>query len=103
MDYSYVDLEKNMTFTDDQLHYFRHKLDENSIRCLRLVAEATGPYGLLRTKMPDFKENRRIYDMGFNTLESQGFIRSEGFGNMRPYFITVRGEQLLKLLANEEK
>lgn len=94
-------LEQNLTYPPEILSYLRSKLDEGSLKCFKLVVESTGPYGVLRTKLPDFKENRRLYDLGFTILEAQGFIRAQGIGNMRPYFLTIRGIQLKELLESE--
>lgn len=91
------ELEQSLTYSDDVLLYLRSKLEENDLDCLRLVAQSKGPYGLLRTKIPDFKENRRRYDIGFTKLEAQGLIVVNAMGNLKPYFLTVRGEQLLEL------
>lgn len=98
-----IELEKNLLFSDETLHYFRSKLDEGTLKCFQLVADSPGPYGLLRTKIPDFNKNRRVYDLGFTILEAQGFILAEEFGNMRPYFLTVRGQQLNELLRKEKE
>jgi hypothetical protein len=96
-------LEEKMMFTEETLFYLRGKMNNDTLMCFKLVAEATGPYGLLRTKIEDFKENRRAYDLGFTILESQGFIEPKAIGNMRPYFLTVRGNQLNELLNIEKK
>lgn len=97
------EFEEKLLYTEDVLHYFRNKLDKGTLECFRIVAESTNPYGLLRTKIPDFNQNRRVYDLGFTILEAQGFIRMEEFGNMRPYFLTIRGQQLADLLRAEPR
>lgn len=102
MEFNPEKLEKELVYSDELLHYFRSKIDEGTLKCFRMVAEATGPFGLLRTKIPDFNKNRRVYDIGFVILEAQGFIYTEVFGNTRPYFLTVRGKQLYKLIEQEE-
>jgi hypothetical protein len=100
--YDAVELEEKLTFPEETLHYFRSKLDDKAILCFQMVAESTNsPYGLLRTKIPDFNQNRRAYDLGFTILEAQGFIQAIGIGNMRPYFLTIRGKQLNELLKSE--
>lgn len=103
MDFDPEILEQELLYSDDVLLYFRSKLDEGILKCFHMIAEASGPFGLLRTKIPDFNKNRRQYDMGFTILEAQGFIYAEEFGNTRPYFLTIRGKQLQELLKKEEK
>lgn len=104
MAYNLKELEQSMTYTDEQLHYLRSKLDKGAVECFQMVVEASGdPYGLLRTKIEDFKDRRRMYDLGFTILLAQGFIRAKEMGNMRPYFLTVRGEQLNELLNSEKR
>lgn len=93
-------LEEELIYTDEVLLYLKNKLDEGALHCFKLVADANDtPYGLLRTKLPDFKGNRRKYDLGFTILEAQGFVHSRPIGNMRPYFLSVRGKQLKVLLG----
>lgn len=100
------ELEQKLEYPKDVLMYLKNKLDASTIHCFKLVVEASNDsenfgIGLLRTKIPDFNEKRRTYDLGFTILEAQGFIRTEKIGTFRPSLLTVRGKQLYSLLKEE--
>ncbi|UII57770.1 hypothetical protein LS684_10250 [Cytobacillus spongiae] len=94
--------DNELVYSEELLHFFRKKLDPTAISCLRLVAETKGELGIYKTKMPEFKTKRRSIELAFIILEAQGFVETRPLGNMRPYFLTVRGKQLYKLLSDEE-
>ena len=94
--------EENLRYPNDVLAYLAEKLDEHDIHCLELVSlNTSSPFGFQVTKQPDFKEKRRQYDLGLLRLEAQGFIRQLRIGTMRPYYLTVRGEQLNEHLKQQ--
>ncbi|MCM3402982.1 hypothetical protein [Cytobacillus oceanisediminis] len=94
---------EEIIYSPEVLDFLRNKLDDAAIGCLESVAKTKGELGLLKTKVPEFKTKRRAIETAFAVLEAQGFVETRQLGNMRPYFLTVRGEQLIDLINNEKE
>lgn len=97
----YVDLEE-INYSHDVLLFLRKKLDPFTIDCLRKVKDHHQIGGLNKTKIENYNDHRKRYDAAFLILESQGFIEWQQDGISKPYFLTVRGRQLIQLLVKEK-
>lgn len=98
----YVDIDE-LEYPKSVLVFLRKKLDEFTIDCFRKVTNHHNKGGLHKTKIEDYETNRKKYDNAFLTLEVQGFIEKKQNGTFKPYFLTVRGFQLIHLLQEEKK
>ncbi|MEQ2529210.1 hypothetical protein WMO40_21275 [Bacillaceae bacterium CLA-AA-H227] len=92
------ELEEKYLFNDETLEYLQTKLDDFDIECLKNVKEKSSTRGLRKTDFENYSSKRKLIDSAFIRLESQGLIRIIPDGTFRPYFITVRGEQMLNKL-----
>lgn len=102
----YVDLNE-FKYSDNTIRFLRSKLDDFAISCFRSVAKATREgTGLTKTSITNYTEQRKKYDAAFLLLEGQGFIEVKADGVKKPYFLSVRGYQLVAYLqgtkANRE-
>ncbi|WP_214484488.1 hypothetical protein [Bacillus sp. SM2101] len=98
-----VDLD-NITYPEDVTRFLRKKLDTFHITILKRIVkeqQETGR-GLIKTRLEDYQSKRKRYDAAFLILESQGFIDRKADGTSTPYFITIRGKDLIKLLRQEK-
>lgn len=86
----------------DVLYFLRKKLDNFTIDCLRKVKDFHNLEGLHKTKLENYKAHRKKYDAAFLTLEVQGFIEKKNDGKAKPYYLSVRGFQLIHLLVQEK-
>lgn len=89
------ELEENHKYSADTLKYLSTKLEQLDIECLQMVKESGNVRGLRKTHIKDYTSKRKHYDTSFVRLEAQGLIRIVPDGTFRPYFITIRGEQML--------
>lgn len=93
----------DLQYNKNVLCFLRSKLDDFAIDCFKMVARQHNHNGLIKSKMiEDYSSKRYIYEKAFNFLEAQGFIEIKELGNMKPYFITTRGRQLVDLILNEK-
>lgn len=96
--------KEEVLYTKSVLQFLRNKLDDFTIDCFRLVVKNHKHGGLVKTKMvEDYFKRRASYDRSFYFLEAQGFIENSEYGNMKPYIITPRGEQLISILKDEKQ
>ncbi len=99
----YIDLDE-VIYDEYTLRFLRKKLDEFALEILRQVAlENKQHRGLAKTRLEDYRKKRPKYDDTFLILEAQGFIETKKDGTSNPYYITIRGRQLIKLLTEEKK
>ena len=97
----YVDIEE-ISYNQDVLLFLRKKLDAFAIECLRKVMHHHNNGGLNKTKIDNYNDHRKRYDAAFLILESQGFIEWQQDGISKPYFLTIRGRQLIHMLSAEK-
>ncbi|MEG6533227.1 hypothetical protein NSQ82_20270 [Caldifermentibacillus hisashii] len=101
-DHQYKDLDR-IEYDDDTLIFLRKKLDEFTINIFKMIFEHNKQHrGLVKTRLNNYLRMRKRYDNAFLILESQGFIERKEDGTSTPYFLTVRGRQLMVLLKSEE-
>lgn len=87
----------------DVLIFLKSKLDDFTISILKEVTKQNKLHkGLVKSRLKDFEKNRKRYNEAFLTLESQGFIEHRQDGTANPYFLTIRGRQLLAVLQQEK-
>jgi hypothetical protein len=99
---SYIPYE-DYEFDKPTLLYFRTKIDEFKIDILREIARENKQHrGLVKTRYKDYRNKRKQYDDAFLVLETLGFIDKKEDGTATPYFVSVRGRQLITLLAEEK-
>lgn len=99
----YID-SRELTFDIKTLKLLRNQLNNFTLDVLRyILKENKKGIGLAKTKIDDYQIHRKKYDMSFFTLESQGFIEYQKDGLYLPYYLTIRGKQLIKLLHYEKK
>lgn len=98
-----IDLDQ-IEYDSHVLLFLRKKLDDFTINLFRKIFQENkkNPLGLMKTHIEDYHSMRKKYDNAFLILESQGFIERHELGTATPYHITVRGKQLVILLANEK-
>lgn len=102
MEKVYIDLN-DIVYSPPVLLFLRHKIDDFAIECLRKIVDHRNKGGLHKTKLGDYTLHRKRYDAAILTLEAQGFIEHKQDGKNKPYFLTVRGHQLIRLLAEERE
>lgn len=95
------ELEETFQFDEKTLEYLRTKLDEFDIECLESVKEKSKTRGLRKTDFENYTSKRKAIDGALARLEAQGLIRIVPDGTFRPYFITVRGEQMLLVIQDK--
>ncbi|WP_019156859.1 hypothetical protein [Robertmurraya massiliosenegalensis] len=96
------ELEENFTYTSETLEYLQSKLDEFDINCLKGVQEKSNTRGLRKTDFENYSSKRKLIDGSLNRLEAQGLIRIIPDGTFRPYFITIRGQQMLAVIDKQK-
>ena len=97
----YIELN-DLVYSPSVLLFLRRKIDDFTIDCLRKIFDHRNTGGLHKTKIQDYNLHRKRYDAAILTLEVQGFIEHKQDGKNKPYFLTVRGRQLVRLLAEEK-
>lgn len=97
---TYVDLEM-LEYEDNVLLFLRKKLDSFAVDVLRMIRNEHKKDGLNKTSIDNYAEHRKRYDAAILVLEGQGFIENRPVGTSKPYFLTVRGLQLIQLLIKE--
>ncbi|PGT82214.1 hypothetical protein [Bacillus sp. AFS040349] len=98
----YIDLDQ-IEFSMETLRFLRKKLDKFTIEVFRKVLTSNSEHkGLVKTRLENYQSQRKKYDAAFLILEYQGFIEKREDGTMTPYWVTVRGKQLLTILKEEK-
>lgn len=98
---TYLDLS-DLTYKNDVIRFLRSKLDDFAIDCFREVTKKHQSGGLMKTSFDNYHEQRKKYDAAFILLEGQGFIEVKANGVKKPYFLTIRGKQLVTYLTEEK-
>jgi predicted transcriptional regulator len=99
----YKDLDQ-LLYDEDVIRFLRKKLDNFTLNVFREVLNHNKEHrGLVKTRMENFHNMRKRYDAAFLTLEVQGFIEKREDGTATPYYVTVRGLQLLEILKQDKK
>ncbi len=99
----FIDLDQ-LQYNSETLIFLRKKLDRFTIEVFRKVLNSNSlSSGLVKTRLEDYQSQRKKYDNAFIILEYQGFIEKKEDGNMTPYWVTLRGKQLLTLLKEEKQ
>jgi len=99
----YIDLDQ-LEYDEHTLLFLRKKLDDFTINVFRMVVQSNKEHkGLVKTRLENYHSMRKRYDAAILTLEVQGFIEKREDGTSTPYYVTVRGAQLGRLLAKEKK
>ncbi|KAA9014897.1 hypothetical protein [Niallia endozanthoxylica] len=100
---TYVDLDE-LEYNIQTLRFLRKKLDDFTIDVFRQTAiENKNHRGLVKTRLENYHSMRKRYDAAFLILEAQGFIEKKEDGTSTPYFVTIRGRQLMTILNKEQK
>ncbi|MGE8081347.1 hypothetical protein [Peribacillus loiseleuriae] len=100
----YKDFNADLKYSPEVLQFFRKKLDEFTINIfIQAVRENKEHRGLVKTRLPNYHSMRKKYDAAFLILEYQGFLEKKEDGTATPYYVTIRGLQLGKLIQVENK
>lgn len=98
----YRDLDE-LLYSPEIIQFFRKMMDDFTLELFKkVVRQNKAGSGLVKTRLEDYHSLRKRYDTAFTVLEAQGFIQRKEDGTSTPYFVTVRGNQLLKLIVHEK-
>lgn len=89
-------------YSNDVLYFLRKKLDDFTIDIFHTIVEFHERGGIGKVNFDNYTNARKRYDNAFLILDAQGFIETKPTGVKKPYFLTVRGQQLISFLEGEE-
>lgn len=89
-------------YSNDVLLFLRKKLNDFAINLLYMIVEFHERGGIGKTNFDNYTNKRKQYDDAFVILDAQGFIEAKPSGVKKPYFLTIRGQQLISFLEKEE-
>lgn len=99
----YIDLDQ-LEYNENTLRFLRKKLDDFTIDIFRETVRSNKEHkGMVKTRIPNYQNMRKKYDSSFLMLEAQGFIEKREDGTATPYYVTIRGQQLLTILKEEKR
>lgn len=99
-----VDPVPTCIYDDETIRYLLYLLTEEDKRILLDIytQAAKDILNYQRTKVPDYKKNRRKYELSWAKLEAQGFIKPYKVAQMNLFQFTENGLRAIKLLTNEK-